>query len=105
MNMKATSGIMPPHPGMVRLTKYKCLKCKKIFTVKRTMLGTLLFKVKCSHCGSKDVIELPIFYQPKAGVNMSNTTAIQEDAAAEACTEHFDFIIDEYSRKIKELKG
>ena len=62
MNIKATSGIMPPHPGMVRLTKYKCLKCKKIFSVKRTMLGTLFFKVKCSHCGSKDVIELPIFY-------------------------------------------
>ena len=36
---------------------------------------------------------------------MSKTTAIVEDAAAEVCTEHFDFIIDEYSRKIKELKS
>jgi predicted Zn finger-like uncharacterized protein len=62
LTMKATSGIMPPRPGMVRLNKYKCLNCKKIFSVKRTMLGMLLFKVKCSHCGSKDVIELPIFY-------------------------------------------
>lgn len=33
------------------------------------------------------------------------TTAIQEDATAEVCTEHFDFIIDEYSRNIKELKS